>query len=177
MNQYHINPDITRAETLPAQFYRSQQVFEKLKENIFARCWHWLGQESDLVPRAKTTYPMVLLDDFLTEPVVVVKDDEDTTRCLSNVCTHRGNLVVHNPGERKELVCMYHGRRFGLDGILQHMPEFNETKDFPRPCDHLFEFPTAKLGDHLFIGLNPYFELSEVLIDICLLYTSDAADD
>lgn len=163
MEKYHVNPDIAKAETLPAEFYRSQEIFNKLKENIFVNSWHWIGDEYDLVPLAESVYPLVLLDKFLTEPLVIVRDKENQIRCLVNVCTHRGNLIVHSPGKIKNLTCMYHGRRFELNGQFQHMPEFEDAEDFPRPCDSLHEFPLKKLGSHLFVGLGSDFDMSEVL--------------
>ncbi|NNC33476.1 MAG: aromatic ring-hydroxylating dioxygenase subunit alpha, partial [Croceitalea sp.] len=45
---YHIDPDITKAETLPASFYRDTQVFEALKEKIFYKTWQWLGHENQV---------------------------------------------------------------------------------------------------------------------------------
>ena len=35
----YIDEDITVAETLPSEFYRSKEVFELAKEKIFARSW------------------------------------------------------------------------------------------------------------------------------------------
>ena len=32
MDKFYINPDITKAETLPANFYKSEEVVAKLKE-------------------------------------------------------------------------------------------------------------------------------------------------
>lgn len=36
MDDFFIDPDITKAETLPPRFYRSQEIFEKLKETVFS---------------------------------------------------------------------------------------------------------------------------------------------
>jgi choline monooxygenase len=58
---------------------------------------------------------------------------------------------------------MYHGRRFNLKGEFEHMPEFKEAKDFPRPCDNLHQFPLRKLGPLLFAGLNPTFDFQQVI--------------
>jgi choline monooxygenase len=163
MDKFYINPDITMAETLPASFYKSKEVFEKLKENVFLKSWQWVGDENTLVPLTESAYPFVLLDNYLTEPLLIVRDKENRSKCFTNVCTHRGNIIVHNPGKFKSLSCMYHGRRFDLDGKFKHMPEFNEAKDFPRPCDSLHEFSLKKLGAHLFVGLDPAFDFSEVI--------------
>lgn len=162
MEKYHINKDIKKAETLPAQFYRSQEVFDKLRENIFAKSWQWIGDENTLVPIAESVYPLILLENFLTEPILVTRNRDNKVNALSNVCTHRGNIVSQYPGKVKHLICMYHGRRFHLNGKFSRMPEFSDAENFPRPCDDLHQFPIEKLGNHLFIGLDPMFDFSEV---------------
>ncbi len=163
MEKYYVDPDIAIAETLPASFYRSEEVFELMKEKIFAKSWQWLGDERDLLPLTGSVYPMTLLDHFLTEPIVLVKDPNTQVRCFSNVCTHRGNIIVHHPGLLSRLTCGYHGRRWGLDGQLQFMPEFKEVEHFPRPCDHLHQFDIGQLGPHLFVGLDGTFPFSDIL--------------
>jgi choline monooxygenase len=161
-HKYHINPDITLAETLPASFYRDHSDFELIRENVFLRTWQFIGDES-LVELPQTVFPFTLLDGFLTEPMLLTRDEEDEIHCLSNVCTHRGNKVALHSGKSKKLTCLYHGRRFDLKGTFEYMPEFQETKDFPRPCDHLHKFPFEKWGPLLFVGLNPSFEFSSVI--------------
>src|SRR5210317_476783 len=142
-SDFHIDPDIKKAETLPASFYRNQQVFDALVEKVFLKTWHWVGDET-LIPLSETVYPFVLLDNFLTEPILLSRNKDDEIKCLSNVCTHRGNLVVSDPGHAKSLICKYHGRRFGLDGTFKSMPEFKDAENFPRPCDSLHEFSLEK---------------------------------
>ena len=160
--KYHINPDIALAETLPASFYKDTSVFELIKEDVFLRSWQFIGDEN-LVALPQSLYPFTLLDGFLTEPMVLTRDGDNEIHCLSNVCTHRGNKVALHPGNSKKLTCLYHGRRFDLKGIFEYMPEFQEAKDFPRPCDHLHKFPVEKWGPLLFAGLNPLFEFSSVI--------------
>ena len=55
---------------------------------------------------------------------------------------------------------MYHGRRFNLNGDFEFMPEFDQTKNFPRPCDHLHRFPLLRWGKLIFAGLNPSFDFN-----------------
>ncbi|MFT4670487.1 MAG: choline monooxygenase [Flavobacteriaceae bacterium] len=161
-NKFTIQPDISKAETLPASFYRDRDVFESLKEKVFLKSWQWIGDEN-LVKLPQSVHPFVLLDGYLTEPLLITKQADETISCLSNVCTHRGNLVALNPGKSKKLICTYHGRRFGLDGSYESMPEFEAAEDFPRPCDNLHKFPIEKWGPLLFAGLNPNFEFSGVI--------------
>lgn len=160
--KFYIDPDITKAETLPASFYKDQSVFEALKKQVFLNSWQWIGDEN-LVGVAQSTYPFVLLDGFLTEPLVLTKNIENKINCLTNVCTHRGNLVVMDSGVSKKMTCKYHGRRFNLNGDFEYMPEFGDAKDFPRPCDNLHKFPLRKWGGFLFAGLNPAFDFQQVI--------------
>ena len=160
--KYHVDVDISKAETLPASFYRNPKVFEALKNKVFYRSWQWIGHWNQVVPD-KNTHPFVLLENFLTEPMVLTQDTYQSLHCLSNVCTHRGNLVVEQSCKAKKLICGYHGRRFSLDGTFEHMPEFKEAEDFPRPCDDLHEFPLRHWGPFLFVGLEPAFDFQTVI--------------
>lgn len=161
-HKFHIHPDIEKAETLPASFYRDQDVFDAIKEKVFLRSWQWVGDEN-LVSLPQSVYPFVLLDGYLTEPLLLTRDKDDRIHCMTNVCTHRGNLVAIHPGSSSKLVCMYHGRRFDLEGKFLSMPEFEEAEDFPRPCDHLHKFDTLQWGPMLFVGLNTEIDFEKVI--------------
>ena len=84
---YHVNPDITVAETLPGSFYSDPTVFEELKEKLFASGWHWVGDEG-LVALLNTAHPFQLYDPLVSEPLLLIRDQNDQINCLSNVCTH-----------------------------------------------------------------------------------------
>ncbi len=160
--KFNIHRDIKKAETLPTTFYTDQTVFDAVKENIFLSSWQWIG-DKNLVKLPQSVFPFVLLDGFLTEPMLLTRDENDTINCLTNVCTHRGNLVAIHPGKSKKLTCLYHGRRFDLKGKFEHMPEFKEAESFPRPCDDLHKFPLRQWGPFLFAGLNPKFDFQQVI--------------
>ena len=162
MRKFFVHPDISIAETLPAEFYRSQEIFEVLKEKIFVKSWHWIGTEKELLPKELCTYPFELLKDYLCEPLILVRTEKEL-KCLTNVCTHRGHLVVLEPSKNKKLSCLYHGRKFELDGTFSFMPEFKEVKNFPRPCDSLKEFSLANFRNHLFVSLSPNFDFNHIL--------------
>jgi choline monooxygenase len=97
----------------------------------------------------------VLLEGCLDEPLVLAADEDGALRCLSNVCTHRGNLVVGEAGTARSLRCRYHGRRFGLDGRCLSMPEFRDVAGFPSPSDDLAALPLGRLGPLVFTALEP----------------------
>jgi len=151
---FEINPDIARASTPPSLVYTSPEVYAAAKEKIFARSWQLVGDvERVRVPRQ--VYPLTLLEGCLDEPLLLVRDEADRLACMSNVCTHRGMLVCENPGVEPFLRCRYHGRRFGLDGAFQSMPEFDGVADFPSTADDLARLPLERWGPFLFTTLSP----------------------
>lgn len=150
---FEVHPDIARARTLATEFYTSPRHFEAAKAKLFSPSWQYVGHEDELKENG-TALPVTLLENFLDEPLVLVRDGEGRTRCLSNVCTHRGNLVVSAPCRVDRLRCRYHGRQFQLDGRFALMPEFEGVKDFPGPADDLPQLPMHQWGKLLFTGLE-----------------------
>src|SRR5258708_6558917 len=125
MPDYFVDPDIAKAQTINSAFYKSVEVFELCKEKIFAHSWQFIGGE-DLVKTDGDVYPFTLLPGYLDEPLVLTRDHNGQVNLLSNVCTHRGNLVADKACNLNSLKCRYHGRRFDLDGRFVSMPEFKE---------------------------------------------------
>ncbi len=160
--KFTVDPDIRKAETLPALFYNDPEVFEALKDKVFYKSWQWVG-DLDKITLAKQVIPSILLDGFLTEPLLLTRAEDESIHCLSNVCTHRGNQVIQNAGNYRNLICPYHGRRFDLDGSFAFMPEFDEVLDFPRACDNLHSFPVETWGPLIFANLGSDVLLGEVI--------------
>src|SRR5687767_7245388 len=132
-----IHEDIRIASTLDGTFYNSPARFEESKQKLFERSWQIIG-ESDLVKVPQAAYPFEFMEGFINEPLLLTRDKEDNIHCMSNVCTHRGNILVSNPCTLDGgISCSYHGRRFGLDGCFKAMPETEGMVDFPSQRDHL----------------------------------------
>jgi choline monooxygenase len=165
MEIFNISPDIREAHTLPTQFYTAPLYFEQAKEKIFARSWQWLGDDA-AVQLPQHVQPLTLLEGYLNEPLLLSSDEQGTIRCLSNVCTHRGKVLVQQPGKCRKIVCGYHGRRFALSGQFEHMPEFKEVCNFPSEADNLIQVPLQKWHRFLFAALDPQWDLVPVLAEI-----------
>ena len=87
-NKFNIHSEISKAETLPASFYKDREVFNDIKEKIFLKTWQWIGDEK-LVPLPQSVYPFVLLDNYLTEPLLLVRNENDKINCFTNVSLHQ----------------------------------------------------------------------------------------
>ena len=161
MRPFGIDPDIRTAATLPARVYSDPTLFELQRERVFARTWQFAGHD-DLVSVAGQVYPFTLLPGGLDEPLVLTRDGDDQLHCLSNVCTHRGTLVVEGAGHLSQLRCRYHGRRFTLDGRFHSMPEFEATANFPSKADDLPQVSLARLERFLMVALAPAMPFEDV---------------
>lgn len=157
MSIFEINPDIRCARTLSSNFYTDEQYFHESKEKIFARTWQLVCAEDEI----KNLYPHTLLENFLNEPILITKNGEDGLHCLSNVCTHRGKILIENPCEANLIRCGYHGRRFALDGEFLSMPEFETVADFPSAKDNLPPVPFAAWENFLFASIKPLAPLDD----------------
>lgn len=160
--EYHIDADIRRAATLPAAFYRSAETFDACRERIFARSWQMIVGAEETVRLPGDALPFAFMEHFLEEPLLLLRDESDQLRCLSNVCTHRGNILVQHPQRlTRGIVCGYHGRRFHLDGRFAHMPETDGMENFPCPQDNLTPLPVRTWRQFAFTSLNPAIPFDE----------------
>ena len=160
-----IHRKIERAATLPGVFYTSRDVHDALRERVFARSWQWVGHAHE-VARAGDVHPVELLPGMLDEPLLLTRDEAGSLHCMSNVCTHRGNLICTEPGQHKRLRCGYHGRRFGLDGSFESMPGFEGAHGFPAPSDDLPTLATGELAGQLFTALDPAHSFDDLTADV-----------
>ena len=156
MNQFDLSveADISRAFTLSSDFYTQADIYEKSKEKIFARSWQCIGRKSEM-PAAGTVRPLNFLENCMDEPLMLSRDQEGELRCLSNVCTHRGFVLVDEEKPCAEIRCRYHARRFGLDGKFKTMPQFKEAKNFPAESDDLPQLDLKYLGELVFTAIDP----------------------
>src|SRR5262249_35833144 len=90
---------------------------------IFARCWLYLGHESQIPNRG----------DFITtymgeDGIILCRDSHGRLRGLLNSCRHRGNRVCRaDQGRAASFVCPYHGWGYNTDGKLVGVPGYEEV--------------------------------------------------
>jgi choline monooxygenase len=165
MSSFFVNSDIAKAQTLSTDFYTRPDIYALAKEKIFAAGWQFIGDDK-LVNEPGHCCPFILLENYLDEPLVLTRDKENVIHCLSNVCTHRGTLVVQEPCKTTNLRCRYHGRQFRLDGSFVSMPEFKEVLNFPTAADNLSPLPLYQWGPWLFVSLQQTLPATAYLQDM-----------
>ncbi len=160
-----VDPDIRKASTLPGWVYGDADVFDRARERVFAASWQLVGDEREL-RESSCVKPLTLLEGCLDEPLLLARDAKGKLRSLSNVCTHRGNLVQCEAARKSVLTCAYHGRKFELDGKLKSAPEFEGARDFPSARDDLAQIPLESLHGFLFASLHPSHAFDELAGDL-----------
>ncbi|MCC7218860.1 MAG: Rieske 2Fe-2S domain-containing protein [Burkholderiales bacterium] len=163
--RYSVDPDIARAGTLDPAFYADDAAYAATRERVFARTWQWLGDLADVALPGSLS-PRDLLPGLLAEPLLLARDMQGTLRCLSNVCTHRANILVAAPCRAEHVRCGYHSRRFDLAGRMTFMPDFAGVAGFPSAGDDLPQVPFAAWAGHGFAALDPAAPLSSFMAGI-----------
>jgi choline monooxygenase len=168
MHTFNIHPNPAAAHTLPGHFYHDPALFEQSKERLFARSWQMVIGAEDNVKLPKDVWPFRYMDGFIEEPLLLLRDENDMLRCMSNVCTHRGKILIEHAGrlDRGSIVCGYHGRRFGLDGGFVAMPEMEGVANFPCADDHLPQLPAQRWKQFIFTALDPAFPFADWVVDM-----------
>jgi choline monooxygenase len=157
-----IDPDIRRAATLPAEVYREAAYFEAARQRVFARSWQFVS-DTDRLKGPGHMLPTTVLEGYLDEPLLLTRDSQDNLNCLSNVCTHRGNLLVEGECHSQQLRCRYHGRCFALDGRFVSAPGFDDAVDFPTDADNLAPVSSGLWGKFIFAAVDPGFSFEELI--------------
>ncbi len=135
---------------MPSFCYTDPEIFSRIKSG-FSRNWHFAAHSSQI--ENFSSFPIRHTADLIGQPMLLTSDDK--TRCLSNVCTHRGMIINSGPCNKKNLLCPYHGRTFDLSGRILNMPEFKEVEGFPDSSDNLEEYPLFDWNGLIFTGMQP----------------------
>src|SRR5581483_2514787 len=107
------------AGLLDPSVFGSDEVYALELEQVFSRCWTFLGPESWL--KAPGDY---LTSTIGEECVLVWRGRDDQVRAFSNFCLSGRGLVTHSPrGCSSRLACECHGWIYGSDGHSVDSPD------------------------------------------------------
>jgi len=156
-----INEDIAIAKTMPSYYYTDPYYYSLTINNIFKNSWQIIKNDIDL----KKINPINFLSDSINEPLLISYKDKKYN-LISNVCTHRANILCAHPINAKTIKCNYHGRAFDNCGKVIKSPGFKKNKNFPDDNDNLKNYPIKQWKQFLFYSLGGKIDINEVLVDI-----------
>lgn len=97
----------------------SQEIFELEHQQIFDRCWNYLGHESEVEKPGDYKRRNVA-----GRPVFFVRGKDGQIRVFLNTCSHRGALICRrDEGNADVLQCFYHAWSYNTNGDLVGVPD------------------------------------------------------
>lgn len=150
------------AHALPFWAYTNEEVYELERSKIFHNEWVFVCAENEV--STKGDYFAL---DIAGEPVVIVRGRDEELRALSNVCRHRGTILVDSgTGNAKRFVCPYHAWTYDGEGKLVGAPHTgNITVSKDDHCLPQFSVTTWEGLVFVNLGANPD-SLEDRLADI-----------
>ncbi len=139
-----------QAHAMPPSVYTNLEFLERELQDVFARDWFSVGRASSLAKPG----------DYLTfelagQPIFVMRDDNGHLRAMSNVCLHRMSTLLEGSGNKRAIVCPYHGWTYNVDGSLRAAPAMTLNESF---CKADYKLPQVRCEEWLgwvMVTLNP----------------------
>ena len=99
--------------------YTDQALFDLEMDNMFEKTWVYCGHESQV--KAVGDYHTLHIG---RQPMVMVRDRDQSIRVLYNRCPHRGVQLcgTHSGNTGSGFVCPYHAWSFHLNGQVRAIP-------------------------------------------------------
>jgi phenylpropionate dioxygenase-like ring-hydroxylating dioxygenase large terminal subunit len=92
--------------------------------NALRRCWHPVAYADELAREPKRVR-------LLGEDLVLWRDSAGAPRALVDLCIHRGTALSLGRVVGDELMCPYHGWRYGRDGVCTAIPQLADPTRVP----------------------------------------------
>ncbi|MBX3503917.1 MAG: aromatic ring-hydroxylating dioxygenase subunit alpha [Parvibaculum sp.] len=145
-------------ETLPAEWYWSDEAWQIERREIWAKHWVLIGRAAQF--DAPGDYVSTELAGY---PIFAIKGKDGTVRAFHNVCRHRASpLVQECAGHVDRISCPYHRWLYDFEGRLKGAPSMEIDKDeyglFPIHC--------AVWRGLVFVSIDPVAPIEQWLEDI-----------
>ncbi|RED44818.1 aromatic ring-hydroxylating oxygenase subunit alpha [Aestuariispira insulae] len=146
---------IEAATGLPNEAYISRDYFIHERDTVMADSWAAIGFAADL-PEKGYAKPVT----FMGLPLLILRDRHGEMKVFHNVCSHRGMILVAEPGPVKTtLTCPYHAWTYDLEGNLRGTPHIggvgqHKSEKFQCKGKGLREVRSAVWMNMVFINLS-----------------------
>ena len=150
MTAPHLDLDPDRA--LPAAAYRDPAWLAAEKDRVWHGDWVFVATEDALaVPGDQL--PVVIGD----QPVLLLRNQSGELVALSNLCAHRGTLLVEERTNARRIQCPYHAWTYDDAGRLVGVP-FAPKEGIDRASHCLPKYRAESWHGLVFVSLNQEVE-------------------
>ena len=139
---------VTGARSMIGPYYTDPDYLQLEEEIIFGREWVCIGHLGEL-PETNSFFTTQVAK----EPLLITRT-ETGVRVLSNVCRHRGNLIVQGSGKQKRFTCAYHAWSYSADGNLIAAPHMDKIEGFDRANCSLPEFRSEIWNGFIYVNFD-----------------------
>ena len=144
------NQSLDGAQSLPFSAYTDPTLLLAEQADIFAKEWVFVCMEGE-IPNPGNYFAMNLAG----EPIIVMRGDDGDLLALSNICRHRGTVLLDEGfgSIDKYIICPYHAWSYEKSGALRAVPF---TKQIPVVSSehHLLEFKLSSWNGLVFVNLD-----------------------
>lgn len=140
---------------LPNVAYVGEDFARFERDEVLAKTWFCVGTVAQF-PGPGWVVPVTVYG----LPLLMVCDSEETIRVFHNVCSHRGMILVDEPGPtRGMLTCPYHRWSYDLNGSLRATPhiggqDHHQDKRFDKRLYGLKEIRTQLFANMIFVNIS-----------------------
>lgn len=148
--QKNVSQPFEQAKAMPPSVYTSEEFLTRELSDIFSKDWFCVGR-ADALPNVGD----YLTQDLAGQPIMVIRNKDNSLRAQSNVCLHRMSTLLHGRGNARSIVCPYHAWTYNLDGSLRGAPAMSLNEGF---CKESYKLPQVRCQEWLgwvFVTLDP----------------------
>ena len=137
---------------LPNAAYRDPELLAAEITCIWHADWAFVTTE-DALPARGDQLPVVIG----RQPVLLLRKQDGELAALSNLCAHRGTLLVERPTNAERIQCPYHGWTYTDDGEL-HAAPFAPSELVDKATHRLPGYRVESWHGLVFVSLDPDVE-------------------
>lgn len=137
---------------LPNIAYRDPSFLKAEMDSIWHGDWVFVTTE-DHVAAQGDQLPVVVG----SQPVLLRRNQQGELAAMSNLCAHRGTLLVDRPSNAKRIQCPYHAWTYNDDGRLLSVP-FTPKDAIDKAAHCLPRYRVESWHGLVFVSLNPGVE-------------------
>lgn len=150
IRRFDANKPLASARTIPNTWYTSSEIAEAERSAVFGSSWQMVGRVEQVARPGS-----FLTANIASEPVLVVRGEDNLLRAFFNVCRHRAAPLLNEPcGTATKLRCRYHGWTYDLAGNLRGTPDFDGVAEFNKDDNGLVPMTAATWGPFVWVHLD-----------------------
>ena len=138
------------AKSLPFGTYTNPEILNAEAESIFSKEWVFVCMEGE-VQMPGDYFAMTLAN----EAIIIMRGDDKKLRALSNICRHRGTVVLEEGCGQvdKYITCPYHAWAYSKEGDLKAIP-YNKLITVDRAEHKLIQYSVDTWHGLVFVNLD-----------------------